>query len=101
MENANGCNSAYLAKEPIGKLLFSFSVPCILAMLVSSLYNIVRSGFYWPRCRVFGERSNKYRISLYTYRACFCPVNRRRFSCIDEPIARTERVHEEQRLRRA
>lgn len=45
MENANGCNSAYLAKEPIGKLLFSFSVPCILAMLVSSLYNIVDQVF--------------------------------------------------------
>lgn len=31
----------YLAAEPIGKLLLKFSVPCVLSMLVSALYNIV------------------------------------------------------------
>ncbi len=31
----------YLAKAPIGKLMLQFSVPCILSLLVSSLYNIV------------------------------------------------------------
>lgn len=31
----------YLAKEPIGKLMMKFSVPCIMSLLVSSLYNIV------------------------------------------------------------
>ena len=31
----------YLAKEPIGKLLFKFSFPCVLSMLVGALYNIV------------------------------------------------------------
>lgn len=31
----------YLATEPIGKLLLKFSVPCVLSMLVSALYNIV------------------------------------------------------------
>ncbi len=31
----------YLATEPIGKLLLNFSVPCVLSMLVSALYNIV------------------------------------------------------------
>lgn len=31
----------YLATEPVGKLLRKFSVPCVLSMLVSALYNIV------------------------------------------------------------
>src|SRR5574344_1192772 len=33
--------SYYLTSTPVGKLLAKFSVPCILAMLVSALYNIV------------------------------------------------------------
>lgn len=31
----------YLAKTPIKKLLMKFSIPCVLAMLVSALYSIV------------------------------------------------------------
>ncbi|MDL2276020.1 MATE family efflux transporter [Breznakia sp. OttesenSCG-928-G09] len=31
----------YLEKERIGKLILKFSIPCIMALLVSSLYNIV------------------------------------------------------------
>ena len=31
----------YLAKAPIKKLLMKFSIPCVLAMFVSALYNIV------------------------------------------------------------
>ena len=30
-----------LATESIGKLLIKFAVPCVIAMLVNSLYNIV------------------------------------------------------------
>ena len=33
--------NARLAKEPIGRLLLQFSIPCVLSMLVSALYNIV------------------------------------------------------------
>ncbi len=33
--------NSYLATEPIGKLIMKFSVPCVLSMLVSALYNIV------------------------------------------------------------
>lgn len=33
--------NASLASEPIGRLLLKFSVPCVLSMLVSALYNIV------------------------------------------------------------
>ena len=36
-QNANN----YLAEEKIGKLLLKFSIPCIMSLLVSALYNIV------------------------------------------------------------
>lgn len=34
-------NNKYLGKEKISKLLLKFSIPCILSLLISSLYNIV------------------------------------------------------------
>ena len=37
MQNRNH----FFATEPVGKLLLRFSIPCILSLLVSSLYNIV------------------------------------------------------------
>ena len=40
MENAQQSNS-FLGTEPIRKLLPKFAIPCILSLLISSLYNIV------------------------------------------------------------
>lgn len=34
-------SSKFLGKEKISKLLFKFSIPCILSLLISALYNIV------------------------------------------------------------
>ena len=34
-------NSQFLGIEKIGKLMLKFSVPCMLSLLVSALYNIV------------------------------------------------------------
>ncbi len=34
-------NNKFLGEEKISKLLFKFSIPCILSLLISSLYNIV------------------------------------------------------------
>ena len=34
-------SSAYLGEEKINKLMMKFSIPCIMSLLVSSLYNIV------------------------------------------------------------
>jgi len=34
-------NNKYLGEEKISKLLFKFAIPCILSLLISSLYNIV------------------------------------------------------------
>ncbi len=39
MENQN--DNKYLGQEKVSKLLFQFSIPCILSLLISSLYNIV------------------------------------------------------------
>lgn len=37
----NSNSNQYLAEESIGKLMCKFSIPCIMSLLVSSLYNIV------------------------------------------------------------
>ena len=37
----NQNTNRYLAEEKIGKLLLKFSIPCIMSLLVSALYNIV------------------------------------------------------------
>ena len=34
-------SNKFLGEDKISKLLFKFSVPCILSLLISSLYNIV------------------------------------------------------------
>lgn len=34
-------NSQFLGEEKISKLMFKFSIPCVLSLLVSALYNIV------------------------------------------------------------
>ncbi len=34
-------NNKYLGQEKVSKLLFKFSIPCILALLITSLYNVV------------------------------------------------------------
>ncbi len=34
-------NTEFLGKEKMGKLIFKFSIPCILSLLISALYNIV------------------------------------------------------------
>ena len=39
MENKE--NNKFLGEEKISKLLLKFSIPCILSLLISSLYNVV------------------------------------------------------------
>ena len=39
MENQE--NNKYLGEEKISKILFKFAIPCIISLLISSLYNIV------------------------------------------------------------
>ena len=40
-ESTNQNNGAYLGEEKINRLMLRFSIPCILSLLVSALYNIV------------------------------------------------------------
>ncbi len=41
MKEKNGARKYTWKKEKIGKLILKFSIPCIVSMLVNSLYNIV------------------------------------------------------------
>ena len=41
----NQNTNQYMAEESIGKLMLRFSIPCIMSLLVSALYNIVDSAF--------------------------------------------------------
>lgn len=41
MQNAKNEASNAFATEPIGKLITKFAIPCVISLLVSSLYNIV------------------------------------------------------------
>ena len=34
-------NDSFLVKEPVGKLMGKYAVPCIISLLVGALYNIV------------------------------------------------------------
>jgi hypothetical protein len=69
-----------LGTEKIGKLLKKFSIPCIISLLVSSLYNIVDQIFIRTRSRVFRKCSNQYCISTNCYCNSICTINRR-WSC--------------------
>ena len=42
-------NSQFLGKEKISKLMLKFSIPCVLSLLVSALYNIVDQIFIGAR----------------------------------------------------
>lgn len=53
-----------LGTEKIGKLIKKFSIPCIISLLVNSLYNIVDQIFIRTRSRLFRKWSNKRSISL-------------------------------------
>ncbi|MBQ8792140.1 MAG: MATE family efflux transporter [Clostridia bacterium] len=54
MEQTQTQGDFYLAKAPIKKLLLKFSIPCILSMLVSALYNIVDQIFIGMRLQEAG-----------------------------------------------
>lgn len=44
-----------LGKEKIGKLLFSFSIPCVISMLINSVYNIVDQIFIGKGVGIIGN----------------------------------------------
>lgn len=41
MEQAVSQSKSPFATEPIGRLIVKFAVPCVISLLVNSLYNIV------------------------------------------------------------
>ena len=66
----NETKKHYLAEEPLGKLLLKFSVPCVLSMLVSALYNIVDQIFIGQGVGYLGNAATNvvypYTCLLYT-----------------------------------
>ena len=44
-----------LGKEKIGKLLLAFSVPCIISMIINSIYNIVDQIFIGKGVGIIGN----------------------------------------------
>lgn len=48
-------NSQFLGTEKISKLMLKFSVPCVLSLLVSALYNIVILFLSFLFCLIFLE----------------------------------------------
>ena len=51
-----------LGTEKIGKLIRKFAIPCIISLLVNSLYNIVDQIFIRAWSRIFRKWSNKHSI---------------------------------------
>ena len=41
MEQTESPSSSTFATEPIGRLIVKFAIPCVISLLVNSLYNIV------------------------------------------------------------
>lgn len=41
MEQAISEEKSIFATEPIGRLIAKFAIPCVISLLVNSLYNIV------------------------------------------------------------
>jgi hypothetical protein len=68
-----------LGTEKIGKLIKKFSIPCIISLLVNSLYNIVDQIFIRARSRLLRKWSNKRSIS-FSYDMFSIFVNARRWS---------------------
>lgn len=48
-------NSQFLGTEKISKLMLKFSVPCVLSLLVSALYNIIILFLSFLFCLIFLE----------------------------------------------
>ena len=59
-----------LGTQKVSSLLHRFALPSIVAMLVSSLYNIVDQFFYWTQRRRTWQCGNQYFISAFYFLCC-------------------------------
>ena len=71
-------NENPLGTEKISKLIKRFAIPCIISLVVSSLYNIVDQIFIRTGSWIFRKWCNKYYISFNNNRSCIC-INVRRW----------------------
>lgn len=67
-----------LGTEKIGKLIRKFSIPCIISLLVNSLYNIVDQIFIRTRSWILRKWCNKHYLPTNHGRPSIC-LNVRRW----------------------
>lgn len=63
--NTQTTNENPLGSQPVKKLLMQFAIPSIVAMLVSSLYNIVDQFFIGRNVGELGNAATQYFISTF------------------------------------
>lgn len=74
--------------EKLSKLMLKFSIPCVLSLLVSALYNHRRSDLYrQQRAEYARQRGHGRRFPVFHHRAGFCLVLRRRLRRISEYLS--------------
>lgn len=71
-----------LGKEKIGKLIRKFSIPCIISMLVNSLYNIVDQIFIGQGVGYLGNGATNVVFPLVMIGLAFSLMFRRWSFCI-------------------
>lgn len=73
------------ATDPIGKLIVRFAIPCVIALVVNALYNIVGQIFIGWGGRISRQRCNEYRIPDHHCCIGICGSGRGRRGGIPEP----------------
>ena len=58
------------SSEPIGKLILKFAVPCVISLLVNSLYNIVDQIFIGWGVGYLGNGATNVVFPDHNHRAC-------------------------------
>ena len=89
MEHTLNANE-YMAEGRIGKLMMKFSIPCIMSLLVSSLYNIVDQIFIGRGIGYLGNGATN-RLSGHSHRTRSGSADRRRMRRISQHLSGHER----------
>ena len=85
----NQNTNQYMAEESIGKLMLRFSIPCIMSLLVSALYNIVDQIFI-DGALVFGKRRHQRGIPCDCHRPVPVSFGGRRMRRLSEYLPGTQ-----------
>ena len=73
-----------LGTQKIGKLIFKFSIPCIISMVVNSLYNIVDQIFIGQGVGVYGNGATNIVFPIIMFAMAFSLMYGDRNKCLFE-----------------